>query len=1613
MRKLFATSSLAANLQTNLQSVADMARQSMTKTEAPGDLSSLQQVPEGISHEARLLRDQVEVLKIKNILLQKQASDEKNHAAEAVQLKAEVEDLKVKLVFALKRSGAEAIVPKVVEELQRQKNCLADDLATAEADAHALRVENSDLRFKIGEVKVARLEGQAAAPSTAPAGSSDPAGKLQRLNEIISQLQDQLHVQAQVAELATQEHAKTIAGLQAKLAETETEVLQTSHQASQGQAVSAAPLPAAGWGEDADQDGWGLDDEPLEPLNVSAASQSKGAPVESQAVLLSLAWDAEKAILVKKVQELEGALGAAQITVAQAVAGSAAWDEERRALDVRIQELEAGLSAAEVAAAAAGAGSAAWDEDRRALDVRIQELEAGLSAAEVAAAAAGAGSAAWDQERMALDATIKELDTELRAAGLTQKQGPGSEGDSDLEAQISALTQQLSAVSSAKVDLESQVSYMTTQIAGLSHAQGHESSERVDLEAQILYLEAQVLDLKAQVPDLTKGQSHASAEKSGPQNLSPKEGDKMSWVEQRSVLEVKIQELEQEMAAMSILGASTLAKASVGGEERSQFEAKILDLEEELRALSSEPPGWSEEKTSWAGERRAWSEEKAVLEAQIEKLDALGVAWAEEKSVFETKIAVLEHDKTALSAAGSAAWAEERGVLETKVKVLEDGKAALSAARNAAWAEERGVLEGKARVLEQLVMVETAKVCDLEEQLKASESVILVCDRCPTLTAELDELSRQQVSGSETKCQLEAEVCEKTLRCDSLARDVQSLGLERAQLARKNVVDLANLDSMTGSNAGLEKLLDAAEAHNEDLRKDVARLEKELLRASAAAVSAAASARAAPSKAAAQNQGPSPSPEHVALMVQIQETAQLFSPFFASVRASHSSLPHLASSVAELDAIMDGIASHQAEGGRLGGATVIQSQTHAQAQARIAGAVSAVSTDSAESAELSKLKGSNTQLKEYNKSLREEMASKQQKVSSLEMQVEELSASLSKLGSNYARQFERYEADHSAELDDLRQKHAADLAKLEKDLNAARDSLEQDKKEAEKKLSSMKKGPSQVEKEAKDRAERLLQELKEKAQEVEDLYSHATLSSKRVATAEAATAKAVRKLEQAQIKYSGLETASAELAVAKKRVEVAEGKVASLEAAAAATGLEMDDLQVKSVELNSHCQLLEEEIMHLKTLVEERDEFENQVQQMKLELADTGMLKHRLEAAESARDRHQADATRTGMMLSNLEQRLLQLEEDNEKLGSALDEERRRGAASVRSWAADLDGLAAVSRNRWPAPVRKLVEEIESRSANENQEFGLAAVQGARAAVAEEIDELQAQVQSLEQSLESSKAAVLRLEARVAQATEAGMAAAELHNAELVSKVEGLRAQHYAAQEAGELESSACRKEAVQWKENSERVGKELMTLRNRTRELVEEKETEVESLRIALRNAAKAPPATVASGSAVAAVLDSSRMSAGGARPPGIVSSNSLSTRPSSAMAEGEDSPEHWLTMSNRYKQAYDESEHTHTLRNQTEAALKEEVAKLQALTQLADGDVSYMRSVIISGFMSGELPKEGSIFPVLSRLLRFTPQETDKIMSCKSAHHAATSVVTSSAAALSYFLGTGTKQY
>lgn len=69
----------------------------------------------------------------------------------------------------------------------------------------------------------------------------------------------------------------------------------------------------------------------------------------------------------------------------------------------------------------------------------------------------------------------------------------------------------------------------------------------------------------------------------------------------------------------------------------------------------------------------------------------------------------------------------------------------------------------------------------------------------------------------------------------------------------------------------------------------------------------------------------------------------------------------------------------------------------------------------------------------------------------------------------------------------------------------------------------------------------------------------------------------------------------------------------------------------------------------------------------------------------------------TATQVTNLEQRLHLVEEDNESLSSKFDESRRAAESAARQWAAQLDALAAAPRDKWPRAVLSLVEDVERR----------------------------------------------------------------------------------------------------------------------------------------------------------------------------------------------------------------------------------------------------------------------------------------------------------------------------
>lgn len=60
-----------------------------------------------------------------------------------------------------------------------------------------------------------------------------------------------------------------------------------------------------------------------------------------------------------------------------------------------------------------------------------------------------------------------------------------------------------------------------------------------------------------------------------------------------------------------------------------------------------------------------------------------------------------------------------------------------------------------------------------------------------------------------------------------------------------------------------------------------------------------------------------------------------------------------------------------------------------------------------------------------------------------------------------------------------------------------------------------------------------------------------------------------------------------------------------------------------------------------------------------------------------------------------------------------------------------------------------------------------------------------------------------------------------------------------------------------------------------------------------------------------------------------------------------------------------------------------KDEIAEMQRKVSRSGVDTDYLKAVLVDGFEAGELPASSSLFPVLSRLLSFSPVDVSRAKS------------------------------
>ena len=60
---------------------------------------------------------------------------------------------------------------------------------------------------------------------------------------------------------------------------------------------------------------------------------------------------------------------------------------------------------------------------------------------------------------------------------------------------------------------------------------------------------------------------------------------------------------------------------------------------------------------------------------------------------------------------------------------------------------------------------------------------------------------------------------------------------------------------------------------------------------------------------------------------------------------------------------------------------------------------------------------------------------------------------------------------------------------------------------------------------------------------------------------------------------------------------------------------------------------------------------------------------------------------------------------------------------------------------------------------------------------------------------------------------------------------------------------------------------------------------------------------------------------------------------------------------------------------RDRAQQVAKDEIAEMQRQVSRSGVDTDYLKAVLVDGFEAGELPATSNLFPVLSRLLSFSP--------------------------------------
>jgi len=179
--------------------------------------------------------------------------------------------------------------------------------------------------------------------------------------------------------------------------------------------------------------------------------------------------------------------------------------------------------------------------------------------------------------------------------------------------------------------------------------------------------------------------------------------------------------------------------------------------------------------------------------------------------------------------------------------------------------------------------------------------------------------------------------------------------------------------------------------------------------------------------------------------------------------------------------------------------------------------------------------------------------------------------------------------------------------------------------------------------------------------------------------------------------------------------------------------------------------------------------------------------------------------------------------------------------------------------------------------------------------------------------------------------------------------------------------------ESLQWQNRLKEVNDELKAFRSKARSMMEAKDKELMASKamLSLQQLPTPPvPAPTESENAIATIP------VVGEQPVGVDG-----TTASPNLKKLREEIEEKDSLINSLQNALEDSERTHTLRDQSEKVLKQEIYDMQRTEKRGKVDLTYVKNVLLKGFESGSLPPDSSMLGVLSRLLEFSPQELERI--------------------------------